>query len=161
MKEMYEKVPSRLYELRGGTLLSLAKYRLVFEPITVTFSLKNLFGLIPGPSRGKYHGKGDSLLHQSIVDINKIYRSLFQVKGMIEAVFTASDFRVLSEGMKITPDCGVAFACEDTLTLDAFATAIAGLDPESACYLKLAAQTFGSWDPHILADARLTGVHII
>jgi hypothetical protein len=158
--EMYGQVPARLYALRGGTLLSLAKYRLVFDPITVTFSIKNLFGLIPGPSRGKFHGKDHSYLDQSIVDINKIYRSLFSVKGVIEAVFTAGDIRDIAAGQKVAHDCGLALGCENTINLDAFTTAIGGRDPQSVGYLKLAAQHFGSWDPQVCAEAKQSGIQI-
>ncbi|MBE0699131.1 MAG: DUF362 domain-containing protein, partial [Anaerolineaceae bacterium] len=74
-EELYAKVPQRLYEMRGGSLLSLAKYKIMFDPLGISMAIKNLFGLIPGPSRGKFHGEEHALLDQNIVDINKIYHS--------------------------------------------------------------------------------------
>jgi uncharacterized protein (DUF362 family) len=159
--EMYAKVPERLYALRGGTILSLTKYKIVFLPLGVSFSVKNLFGLIPGPSRGKYHGKEHAFLDQSIVDINKIYRSLFTVKGVIEAVHSAGYHEVEAERMRAYPGSGQVFASEDTLSLDAFATTLSGRDPQSVGHLRLAAETFGAWDANICAEAVQSGMSVV
>jgi len=158
-EEQYARVPARLYELRGGTLLSLAKYKLAFYPIGISMSVKNLFGLIPGPSRGKYHGPEHAYLDQSIVDINKIYRSLFTVKGIVESVHSAGYHEVETERIQILQGSGVAFASEDTVSLDAFAAATAGRDPSSVGHLCLAGQTFGEWDSQLLVDA--SGIHVL
>jgi uncharacterized protein (DUF362 family) len=160
-EEMYARVPERLYALRGGTLLSLTKYKLVFYPLGVSFSVKNLFGLIPGPSRGKYHGKEHAFLDQSIVDINKIYRSLFSVKGVIEAVHSAGNHVTEAERMRTYPGNGQVFASEDTLALDAFAAALAGRDPQGVGHLRLAAETFGAWDAEVCAEAARSGTSVL
>ena len=159
--ELYSRVPARLYEMRGGSLLSLAKHKIMFHPLGVSFSIKNLFGLIPGPSRGKFHGKDHAFLDQSIVDINKIYHSLFSVKGVIEAVHSAVYWANEAEGARFDPGCGTAFASEDTVSLDAFAAAAAGLDPQSVGHLRLAAQTFGAWDEQACAEAAQSGVKVL
>jgi hypothetical protein len=159
--EMYTKVPSRLYALRGGSLLSLSKYKIVFYPLGVSLSIKNLFGLIPGPSRGKFHGKEHVFLDQSIVDINKIYHSLFAVKGIIEAVCSAGVLEAEEERTQIKPGCGTAFASEDTVSLDAFATALAGRDPQSVGHLRLAGDVFGSWGAEITAEAEGSGIKVL
>lgn len=156
--ELYAKVPARLYALRGGTLLSLSKYKLVFEPLCVSFSVKNLFGLLTGPSRGKYHGKDNAFLDQSIVDIHKIYRSLFSVKGMIETVYSAGILAAGAERTQVVPGSGLVLASEDTINLDAFACALAGRDPGTVGHLRLAAQNFGGWDPATCADAAESGI---
>ena len=160
LEEMYGQVPARIYDLKGGTLLSLAKYRLLFEPIVVTFTIKNLFGLIPGPGRGRFHGGDNSRMDQSIVDINKIYRSLFSVKGIVEAVFTAGDGRGSFDRQEVSRDSGVALGCENTIDLDAFTTVLAGYDPRTVDYLRLAAQHFGGWDPQVYTTAKQTGIRI-
>lgn len=144
--ELYEKVPARLYALRGGTLLSLAKYKLVFYPLGMSLAVKNLFGLVPGPSRGRYHGKAHARLDQSIVDINKIYHSLFAVKGVVEAVFSAGWLEDETQGTQVRQGCGIAFAGEDIVALDAFVTASAGRDPAGVGHLRLAGETFGGWE---------------
>ncbi len=159
--ELYSKVPARLVELRGGTLLSLAKYKIVFYPLGISMSVKNQFGLIPGPSRGKFHGKEHVFLDQSIVDINKIYHSLFAVKGVIEAAHSAGYLEKDNEPTQVFPGVGKAFASEDTVALDAFATALYGRDPNSVGHLRLAAQTFGAWDAQTCADAERCGIQVI
>ena len=159
--ELYEKVPARLYALRGGSLLSLSKYKIVFYPLGVSLSIKNLFGLIPGPSRGKFHGKQHGFLDQSIVDINKIYHSLFAVKGLIEAVCSAGVLDAEEERTQVKPGCGAAFASEDIVSLDAFATALAGRDPQSVGHLHLAGEVFGAWDAEITAEAEGSGIKVL
>jgi uncharacterized protein (DUF362 family) len=159
--DQYARVPARLYEMRGGSLLSLTKYKIVFYPLGVSLSVKNLFGLIPGPSRGKYHGKEHALLDQNIVDINKIYHSLFSVKGIIEAVHSAGYLERDGEPTQVKPGCGVAFGSEDTVVLDAFATCLAGRDPESVGHLRLAGETFGAWASLTLAEAERSGIKVL
>jgi uncharacterized protein (DUF362 family) len=160
MQEMYAQVPTRLYEMRGGTLISLAKYRLVFAPIVITFSMKNLFGLIPGPGRGKFHGKDDVYLDQSIVDIHKIYRSLFSVKGILEGVLSAGDSRNSFIGQIVKHNPKIAFACEDPLTLDAYVSTAAGYDPHQTGHMALAAQNFGAWDAEVCVAAKQNEIKI-
>jgi uncharacterized protein (DUF362 family) len=156
--ELYSKVPARIFDLRGGSLLSLAKYKLVFDPLGVSMSMKNLFGLIPGPSRGKFHGKDHALLDQSITDINKIYRSLFALNGVIDIVRAAGTLASDGERTRVLPGCDLALASQDTVSLDAFATALSGRDPGSVGHLRLAAQTFGAWDEQTCADAEKSGI---
>jgi len=161
--EMYSWVPTRLFEMREGTFLSVAKYRLNHDPIVVSLSLKNLFGMIPGPGRLKYHGEGGySLLAQSIVDINKIYHSLFSVKGMVDAVLTASINRLRKDAInpKIMKNKGLLLGSEDCVKLDAFIAAVEGKDPNEIEYLKLAATHFGSWDDTNLDQARQSRIRV-
>jgi uncharacterized protein (DUF362 family) len=159
--EHYSKVPARLYDLRGGTLLSLAKLKLVFQPLAISMAVKNQFGLIPGPSRGKYHGKNHVYLDQNIVDINKIYQSLFKTAGIIEIVHSAGLLDTEEERTRLVPGSGFAFASEDLVALDACATAAAGRDPLTVSHLRLAAQTFGAWDEQACAEAAQSGLKVL
>ena len=83
-------------------------------------------------------------MNPSIVDMNKIYRSLFKTKGAVEGVLTAS------RGMTLEPQIyknrGVLWTCDDTLELDAVVAAHVGINPNEVGYLKLASQSFGEWD---------------
>jgi len=162
-EEFYGKVPSRLFELRGGTFLSLAKYRLNHDPIVVSLTLKNLFGMIPGPRRGKYHGKNDALLAQGILDINRVYHSVFNTVGMVDAVLTASIGRRAEDAIKpeIARDCGLLLGSRDRVRLDAFVAAMEGRDPRTIGYLKLAADTFGGWDATDIDSAGRCGIRIL
>jgi uncharacterized protein (DUF362 family) len=139
-------VPERLYEMRGCDLLSLAKVRLLEAPMHVSLAVKNFFGMIPGPGRGKYHGEKHSRLSGSIVDIYKVYDSLFNVKGVVEAVITASLRNLETMKWENREDPGYASASEDLVELDAFMTALMGRDPNTVEYLRLAADAFGGWN---------------
>ncbi|MHA2037616.1 MAG: DUF362 domain-containing protein, partial [Promethearchaeota archaeon] len=86
---LYSMVPKRFYDLRGSTFISFAKLKLY-----ATFTVKNIFGMIPDPLRAWWHGKEDSRIVTSIIDINKIYHSLFNVYGICEAL-NATSFRNL------------------------------------------------------------------
>ena len=160
--EMYARVPQRLFDLRGGTFLSLAKYRLNHDPIAFSLSLKNLFGMIPGPGRSKYHGEGDCHLAQTIVDMNKVYRGVFDVVGVVDGVLTASIGRTPEEAIRpqTAKNRGILLGSRDCVTLDAAVAAMEGRDPAKIGYMSLAAQTFGGWDEAALAEARRSGVRV-
>jgi len=153
---LYEKklasfVPERLYDLSDGTLLNLAKLKFMGGDIVVSLTLKNLFGMIPGPDRKDFHGDMNRAMNPSIVDMNKIYRSLFRTRGVVEGVLT------VSKGMTLEPHVfmneGVLWTCEDTLELDAVVTRHVGLNPTEVGHLRLAALNFGEWDEEPIAQA--------
>lgn len=160
-EDFYGFVPQKLYEMRGSDLLSLAKVRLLEQPMLVSFAVKNFFGMIPGPDRGKYHGKNHRLLNQSIVDIYKVYDSLFHISGVVEAVFTASlrDLDTMEWETRENP--GFVSASNEPLELDALTTALLGIDPHSVGYLSLAAEIFGQWNEESLIRVQESGVNIL
>jgi hypothetical protein len=82
---LYGMVPQALYDLRGSPLLSVARLKMY-----ASFTFKNLFGMIPDPLRSWWHGPGDGKVAANIVDVNKIYHSLFRVFGICEAVRTTA-----------------------------------------------------------------------
>jgi len=79
--KLYSMVPKKLYDLRGSTFISLAKLKHY-----ASFTIKNIFGMIPDPMRPWWHGLNGSRIATSIIDINKIYHSLFNVYGICEAL---------------------------------------------------------------------------
>jgi uncharacterized protein (DUF362 family) len=151
MKETASFVPQRVYDLSDGTFLNLSKLKFMGADIVISLTLKNLFGMIPGPDRGKFHGEMNKAMNPSIVDMNKIYRSLFKMKGVVEGVHTAS------RGMTLEPQVfknnGVVWTCDDILELDAVVAAHLGINPTDVGHLKLAAQNFGDWDDRAVAHA--------
>lgn len=153
-------VPERLYEMRGCDLLSLAKVRVLEEPMYVSLAVKNFFGMIPGPSRGRYHGEKHSKLNRSIVDIYKVYDSLFDVSGVVEAVLTASLRDPETMKWDTLENPGFVSASNDPLELDAFVTALLGMDPHNVGYLWLAAETFGGWKEETVARGQKSGIRI-
>ncbi|MFZ3068792.1 MAG: DUF362 domain-containing protein [Microgenomates group bacterium] len=86
-KDLYSYIPKKLFDLRGSDLISFAKIKLD-SSYGASLSIKNLFGLIPDPNRYvKYHGENETHLIKNIVDINKIYKSLFKVHYVNESLF--------------------------------------------------------------------------
>lgn len=148
---MYKDVPQRLYDLRGGSLLSLAKLRLGLPPYAVSLSVKNLFGMIPGPGRySPYHGKKNCNLSQSVLDINKVYRSLFDVRGMVDGIFTADVVNELPRSAKIFKNLNLLWACKDTMELDALVAMQFGRNPSDIDYARHPAETLGMWSKEVI-----------
>ena len=79
--KLYCMIPKKLYDLRGSTFISFAKLKHY-----ASFTIKNIFGMIPDPMRPWWHGLNGSRIATSIIDINKIYHSLFNVYGICEAL---------------------------------------------------------------------------
>jgi uncharacterized protein (DUF362 family) len=146
--ELYKFIPKRLYEHRGATLISLARVKGGWSLAT-----KNLFGLIPDPLRGRWHGKDDQRLPSSIGDIASIYASLFNVVGWIEAVDSAVYYH--DHGQHHTPwgnydiveNPGLILAGKPLTVLDALVARMLGVDPHTLSYLEAARAHVGPWEP--------------
>ena len=83
--KLYNLVPKKLYDLRGSTFISLARLKMY-----ASFTMKNLFGMIPDPLRPWWHGPGNQMAAQNIWDVNKIYQALFNMLGVCEAIKTTA-----------------------------------------------------------------------
>ncbi|MGI9859854.1 DUF362 domain-containing protein [Moorella naiadis] len=156
--EFYTFIPEKLFALRNHTLIDLAKIK-ICSPTSKDFSLslKNLFGLIPYPSRLKYHTN----LPQAIIDINKVYCSLFNVIAVIEGINEAVVFN--KTGPYQTPwshfdvlkDLGLVITSDNLVTADVFCGRLLGQDLLSRTLIKLGQQTFGPVVHDLLAQAPL------
>ena len=133
--DLYTFVPKTLYDLRGGTLISLAKFKLTFSMAT-----KNLFGLIPDLSqpngRGYYHGEKDADLPRNIIDIYKIYCSVFNVVGIVEGIRDLTTFidkgphhSMFGYDYDVKENLGLLYYGTDPLWLDAFIASPCGIEP--------------------------------
>jgi uncharacterized protein (DUF362 family) len=142
-------VPTRLYDLRGGTLIDLTKPKRSLPANFVSLSLKNMFGMIPTPYRRKYHGDNEELLTQSILDINKICNALFDVVGVIEGLFTTSETIDNPMIPAIHRNTGYIWTSDKPLSLDALVTTQLGIDPHAVEYLQEAIDVFGPWSNQI------------
>jgi uncharacterized protein (DUF362 family) len=147
-------VPTRLYDIRDGTLLSLAKPKLARGTRGVTMTIKNLFGMISTPYRGKFHGKDDEKLNDSIMDINKTCHSLFDVRGVVEAIFSTSASDESLVDSKVFRDLGLVWGANDILELDAVVTTQLGLDIDEVEHLSLAMETFREISPQSIETAK-------
>lgn len=159
--ELYAFLPTKFYALRTGTFISLAKFKVFFMMCT-----KNMFGLIPehvgyGP-RFAYHGKGDRNLSQNIADVNKIYRSIFNVVGIVEGVNslsynigkkTGKHTAVFGYRYDVLENKGLIYYCDDPLWLDAFVHQQCGKSPMEEEHLRVAYKTFRRWSSQLIAEA--------
>jgi uncharacterized protein (DUF362 family) len=163
--ELYAFLPTKLCALRTGTFISLAKFKVFF-----TICTKNMFGLIPehvgyGP-RFTYHGEADKNLSQNIVDINKIYRSIFNVVGIIEGVNSLS-YNIGEETGKhksvfgyrydVLENKGLIYYSDDPLWLDAFVHQQCEKDPMKEEHLQLASKTFRRWPSELIKETKKIG----
>jgi hypothetical protein len=105
--------------------------------------------MIPNPSRMKYHGKAHRDLYINIVDIYKVYESVFNIRGVVEAVKTASIHDPEQGKTCIYPDPKFVAVSKHPLELDAACTVMMGKKPSENRYLKRAAETFGHWSQEI------------
>jgi len=160
--ELYAFLPKKLYALRTGTFISLAKFKVFF-----TMCTKNMFGLIPehvgyGP-RFAYHGKADKNLSQNIADINKIYRSIFNVVGIVEGVNslgynigeeTGKHKAVFGYRYDVLENKGLIYYCDDPLWLDAFVHQQCGKDPMEEEHLQRASKIFKKWPSELIKEVK-------
>jgi len=82
VQSLYGMVPEKLYMLRGSPMISFARLKQY-----ATFTLKNMFGLIIHPMRTWWHDINNVKIASSIVDINKVYHSLFNMYGICESLY--------------------------------------------------------------------------
>lgn len=153
--KLYGYVPQKLYKLRGTTLISFAKVKHY-----ASFTMKNLFGLIPDPARAWWHGPSNKRFDKSLVDINKIYTSLFNVFGFCEALRCTPVSHAQGEfgesGMRynVVRDLGIVAFGRHLVSLDATLFSLLGLDPGKIGFLKLGEEAFGAYEKGHVEAAR-------
>lgn len=151
--ELYSYVPQKLFKLQGSDLISFAKAKREVE-YSFTLSTKNLFGLIPDPTRWpKYHAQDESLLSTSIADANKIYRSLFDCTFMVEGIFAAADCKKSMEQVNLIKDWGVALAGKNSVEVDMIGVKLLQAKPPTSGVdvLRESQKEFGGFDESILS----------
>jgi len=146
-KEFYSYVPKKLFELKDATLISLSKIKTERLPFGVSASTKNIFGLIPDPCRHKYHGKNHKLISQSILDINKIYRTLFKTVFVVEGIYTSMIDYMTSN--KLVENLGIIFGGKNSVEVDSILLNMNNLDYRDVDYLLLAEKEFGGFNRDI------------
>lgn len=152
---LYSYVPQKLYGLRGATFISFAKVKHY-----TTFTIKNLFGMIPDPIRAWWHGPKNQRFNKSIVDINKIYASLFNLYGICEALrYTArmhpeGELGELGFRYNIAKDLGVLAFGRHLGLLDAVLCGLVGFDLDEVSYIKLGEKVFGAYESRHVEEAK-------
>ena len=159
-KELYEQVPERVYAMRGRKLISFAKLKQQ-RANRISATLKNIFGNVVDPNRMGWHGSKDSELARSIVDVNKVYASLFKLSGLCEAIFTAVKYT--KKGKYPVPwgfhydlieNLGLVVYGGRLVDVDAYLAQLCGIDPNNVEHIRLAAEVFGKWAPCLIEEAK-------
>ena len=162
LDKLYSMIPKKLYDLRGSTFISFAKLKHY-----ASFTIKNIFGMIPDPLKSWWHGLNGSRIASSIIDINKIYHSLFNVYGICEALNATSfphqegKFEDIFMGKyNIIEDLGVVAFGRHLVSLDAILLNLTDqwirqVEEINRAPIVLAEEEFGSYDRDILKESKL------
>lgn len=152
--ELLKTVPLSLYKYRGKSLLDFAKIKGIVLPgfLFFTLSQKNLFGLIPNTCRRHYHGKPK--LVNAIIDMNVIYKSIFDVVGFCEALFNTL---FISDKEYVIKNSGCMVASRDLVTLDAAVIKSLSFNPYDRNFIRMTERQFGDvnkehWNVPILTE---------
>lgn len=162
-ESLYGCVPRRLYELRGAPLISFGKVKGIRGTFP-SLTMKNLFGLIPDPLRSWWHGPRDRQLGRSIVDVIKVYSSLFKVYGICEAMRCATvscndgAIKVPWGCYDIVEGLGVVALARHLVSLDAVLCGLIGVDPKKFSYLRIGEEAFGPYDRRNVEEAKNASV---
>jgi uncharacterized protein (DUF362 family) len=133
-----------------------------------SFTLKNLFGMIPDPLRPWWHGPRGNQVVQSIIDINKVYHSLFNIYGICEALYTSAYIHpdgqfegVYTGKYNLAEGSGIIIYGRDLVAIDAILLRLS--DPSrrwiadfNRTSIEVAEDEFGSVDEAVLEDAEQT-----
>ena len=158
-EELYGYVPQKLYDLRGATLISFGRVKGIHGTFP-SLTMKNLFGLIPDPLRAWWHGPRDRWLGRSIVDVNKVYHSLFNVYGICEAIRYAiihdpeGEVKTPWGNYRVLTNPNFVALSRNLVPLDAILCGLIGVNPEEVSYIKLGEKIFGSYDRHHVEEAK-------
>ena len=145
--KIYGYLPKKLYKHRGSTIISYSKYKQY-----PTFTLKNMFGLLPDPIRCWWHGPKNNRFNQSIIDINKLYSTFFNILGIHESLgktpvnhpeeaITMPGFKYnLHEGL------GVVGIGIDRVKLDTIMAGLGGYPLSEIEYLEMAHNVLGKYN---------------
>jgi uncharacterized protein (DUF362 family) len=121
-KPFLSYVPKDLFKIRNSaTLISLAKIKIEksIKDIMVSLSIKNLFGLIPHPSRkNPFHDNNHSNIPKYIVDIFTIYKTLFNNSLWINEGIKTLIENYCESNQKIIKDKNIIFISKDPIQAD-------------------------------------------
>jgi len=160
VERLYGMVPRKIFDLRGCTFISLARLKNY-----ASFTMKNLFGLIADPLRCWWHGPKNSRIARSIVDVSKVYRALFNVYGVCEALNTLAvpssegGFEAIYAGRyNIVEGLGLVAFGRDLVSLDAILLNLNDhlmLQETNRMALEVAEREFGAYDRDLLEEAKM------
>ncbi|UCD20791.1 MAG: DUF362 domain-containing protein [archaeon] len=127
-KELYATVPKKLWNLKNPFFIDFAKIKTA--DVGMTLSTKNLFGLIPDPKRSpRYHDHEMKILPFSVLDMNKIYRALFNSVFINEGIFRAIDGPAPLNG-RLKENLNLIVGGKNSIDVDLVTAKLVGIDPQ-------------------------------
>ena len=145
-KELYGVIPKKLFELREkAVFIDFAKIK-TDEDFAMTLSTKNLFGLIPDPKRSpKYHDHDRKILPYAILDMNKIYRALFESVFINEGIFTAIDGPSPTKG-RLKENLNLVVGGKNSVEVDLVTAKLVGISTNDILkkYIGVSKEIFGA-----------------
>jgi len=139
-EDFYSYLPTRLYEIRDrATLVSLAKLKLqAAESVGISFSIKNLYGMIPHPSRAVFHDIDNDFagMSESMADIFLLYYVLFRSTLWINEGIITLVKEHFGEDQYVERGRNLLFVGRDPLQADAEASAEFDFDPYKSDYYR-------------------------
>lgn len=140
-QELYSYIPKRIFDLRElATLISLSKIKVEesIPSIYISMSIKNLFGLIPHPSRYiPFHDNNHSMVTEVIQDVYTIYSSLFSHSLWITEGIKTLIRNYCEPSQKIIKNQSLFFIGRDAKEVDSEACKAVGLNPSTVPHLRL------------------------
>jgi hypothetical protein len=150
--EFYSFIPKELFDLKGAQFLSFAHAK-AYVIWQATLSVKNLFGLIPAPTRYPlYHGPKNTDLPRNVVDINKIYRTLFNCFFAVEGISTLIKKYHPDNNHEVIKDWGYIIGGKNSVEVDNIAAKLIRVNLKKARLnpIDSAEEIFGGFDREIL-----------
>lgn len=151
-KELYGVIPKKIFELRGEETVFIDFAKLKTDAnVVMTLSTKNLFGLIPDPKRSpRYHDHEIKILPHAVLDMNKIYRALFECVFINEGIFTAIEGPSPIEG-RLKENINLIVGGKNSIDVDLVTAKLVGIEPKLLLekLLNPVKELFGS-NPEIL-----------
>lgn len=133
-EEFYGYIPQKLVEIKDkSTLISLSKIKIEnFLPtIAISMSIKNLFGLIPHPSRyTPFHQDNHKNVPEAIRDIYVVYTSLFKNNLWITEGIKTYVQNYCEPEQVIVKNSNVFFIGREALKVDSEACIEVGVNPK-------------------------------
>lgn len=130
-KELYGVVPKKIFDLRNKDIIFIDFAKIKTDGnVAMTLSTKNLFGLIPDPKRSpRYHDHKAKILPYAVLDINKIYRALFNCIFINEGIFTAIDGPSPEEG-RLKENLNLIIGGKNSIDVDLVTAKLVGIAPQ-------------------------------
>jgi hypothetical protein len=137
-------VPDVFFQFRGAPFISMARFK---GPQRA--SITNMFGLIPIPLRTKWHGRSVAHFARVCCDLVKIYRCLFRVYGMVEALNVAVKwnpkglYRSRWGNYDLIPNTGIVTLSPNLATADVLASRLQGLPVDDNVFFRTVRDEIG------------------